>query len=523
MFTQLITRLLLTILLIQSTLWPAQATAAVVDIHGTDRTWDYLARWSDHWPSQPVVQGQRATVDLGIRVNVPKDNWAEIANGPWDQQHGFDPALLRVPEWAAHNNPGVARNLPDGMDYSNRKIPLDTPYVQVWASYDPYNAVARILVQKAELGLDNRVHVYVADWTPWHGRDWQKVRAFLTPSEKDYSYGPGYSPFQAFQADPNAQYFTTTNNPATRDPLWRNISFEALQVAVGLAMQHYRAPFGLIYIPETRFDQNQSCSSGFFKRKCTTTVTGYAKPRWYLALPKSMDSQPIETGYCVVPTGAQGCDAAEHAVFSGISVREWRGGNLPVDEEQLYQWSQTKGGFTVLGIGIVLGVLTMGMALAAGFPMIGSGSLMSGQWGAAYTGYQIGSGYVTLNQIGGEGSNEIVSGLTNVRDGVQRPNLDGQSEQARGLAAAVAPKMQAGVISPNTMIGARKMAYGTCPPGAVCSAPDTGLAMRPKSYRRQAIPKTLLEARAMCEGQGLRLQSLDRCMARMNMLMTQQR
>ena len=120
-------------------------------------------------------------------------------------------------------------------------------------------------------------------------------------------------------------------------------------------------------------------------------------------------------------------------------------------------------------------------------------------------------------------TDDNVSGLTNVRDGVQRPNLDGQSEQARGLAAAVAPKMQAGVISPNTMIGARKMAYGTCPPGAVCSAPDTGLAMRPKSYRHQAIPKTLLEARAMCEGQGLRLQSLDRCMARMNMLMTQQR
>jgi hypothetical protein len=95
-------------------------------------------------------------------------------------------------------------------------------------------------------------------------------------------------------------------------------------------------------------------------------------------------------------------------------------------------------------------------------------------------------------------------------------------EQAQGLAAAVAPKMRAGVIG-GTLTGASKMAYGDCrnTPGAECAAADPGLAMRPKSYRRQNIPRDVYEAKKMCESRGLFAQALDRCMARLENLMMQ--
>ena len=393
-----VARLLLLTLTLQALIIPGMATAAVADIHGVDRSWASHAGWGVSWKAQPIVLGRDTPAGLTASVLVPTDNWAEIAVGPYDAQHGVDIRQLQVPEWAVNNHLEAARNLPDGFDYSSRRIMLDRPYTQVWAAYDPVNATARILVQKAELGIDNRVHIYAADWTPWHGRDWQKVRAYLTNGEKLNQAREGNSPFQLFQADPSAGMMATAENPATLDPLWHNISMQGVQVALGLAMQHYRANFGIIYIPDTRFEQSQSCNDGFFTKKCTTTVHGFAKPKWFLGLPKSMDSQPMEAAICVVPTAAgTGCDAPEHVAWSGISVREWTGGNLPVDEEMLYQWSQSKSSLSVMGIGIILGVLTMGMALAYGLPMIAASAGAGGaaaELGAAAVGGIVGGTYV---------------------------------------------------------------------------------------------------------------------------------
>lgn len=520
-----IARLLLFTLTLQALFIPSLATAAVVDRFGVDRTWATHAAWGTTWQPQPIVLGRNVNAGQTLPVFVPLDNWAEIAVGPYDAQHGFDPRQLQVPEWAVNNNLNAARNLPDGFDYSSRRIMLDRPYTQVWAAYDPVNATARILVQKAELGVDNRIHIYAADWTPWHGRDWMKVRAHLTNGEKMNQAREGNSPFRLFQSDPSAGMMATAGTPATHDPLWHNISMQGVQVALGLAMQYHRANFGIIYIPDTRFEQSQSCSSGVLKKKCTTTVHGFAKPKWFLGLPKNLDSQPMEAAICVVPTAAgAGCDAPEHVAFSGISVREWTGGNLPVDEELLHNWSQTESSFSMLGIGILLAVVTMGMSMALGVAgLMGGGAGVSAATAAGY-GAAIGGIYVGGTALA-TGESPLAAQpdlLGKVGDGQLRPDLGAMGAQAQGLAAAVAPKMRAGVIGA-TLTGASKMAYGDCrnSPGADCAAADPGLAMRPKSYRRQNIPRDVYEAKKMCESRGLFAQALDRCMARLENLMMQ--
>lgn len=79
--TRSIAHLLLFIILIQTTIWPAKATAAVVDIHGVDRTWANHAAWSQNWVPQPMVLGRAVNAAQMPRVHVPKDNWSEIAVG----------------------------------------------------------------------------------------------------------------------------------------------------------------------------------------------------------------------------------------------------------------------------------------------------------------------------------------------------------------------------------------------------------------------------------------------------------
>jgi len=525
MFTRFVARLLMGIIFIQAVLIPAQATAAVVDMHGVNKTWDW---WStglvQNWVQTPALLngGHPTAAEL---IWVPKDNWAEIGVDDW-KVSSHDQRMIDVPEWIANNNVSLGRGARDGSGKSNRRVAFDGSYVQAWAAYDAVNATARITLQKVEKGIDNRIHVYVADWTPWHGRHWEAAREYMTPEERLNPINAGRNPFRLFQSDPDV-LSGHEDEAAVRDPLWHNISFQGVQVALGHAMQHYQAHFGLIYIPDTRFDQNQSCSSSFFKKKCTTTVKGFAKPKWYLAVPKNMDSTPMEAMICIhhtEPTGGQ-CLAPEWVARSGVSIREWVGGNLPVDEEMLYQWSQTKSSLNVLAIGVLLAIVTMGVMLAMGSPLIGTTAGINGatatQAGAGYIGYQAGGVYLTGNQILGNGASEAQNTLLGqTGDGLLAPNLGAMGEQAQGLAAALAPKMRQGVIGSGTLTGARKMAYGDCRdrPGQKCTAGDPGLAQRPQSYRERNFVLELREARKKCLDNGLSGAALDRCTARMEAL-----
>lgn len=522
MFTQFIARLLIGIIFIQGILIPAQATAAVVDIHGRDHTWaTHTGMINSNWIRV------NASLNGGSRTNpepvyVPKDNWAEIADGAWNVANGTDRRMIAGPAWMTNANVSAGLTKTDGLDYSLRKIPPGGSYSQVFAAYDPVNAKARITVQKVEKGMDNRIHVYVSDFTPYHGMHWKAARYYMTQDERSNDLRAGNNPFRMFQE----QDISNGDEALATDPLFEKISFQGVQVAVGHAMQHYQAAFGLIYIPDTRFDQNQSCSSSFFKKKCTTTVRGHAKPKWYLAVPKNMDSTPVEAAICVFPTAVGGgCDAPEHVAWSGISVREWHGGNLPVDEEMLYQWSQTKSSLSVMGIGIILAIVTMGAALALGVAGVIGGSAgvsaaTAAGYGAAAGGIYVGGTMVAT----GEGANEAQRNIFGqVGDGQLQPSLGAMGEQAQGLAAAVAPKMRAGIIGA-TMTGARKMAYGDCrdTPGAQCNAVDPGIAPRTNSYRQQNIPLQLWDSREQCRNVGLSGQALDRCTARMENLRVEQ-
>lgn len=526
---RIIARVLLATIFIQASVLPAQATAAVMDIHGVDHTWAHHASMiSSNWIwVNATLNGGSATNPEPVYV--PKDNWAEIADGPWNATNGTDRRMLYGKAWMNAANVSAGKSMQDGFDYSSRKIPPGGSYSQVFAAYDPVNAKARIIVQKVEKGMDNRVHVYVADFTPYHGMAWRAARYYLTPNELTNDIVAGNNPFRMFEA---VDISNGMEAQAT-DPLFNDISFQGVQVAVGHAMQHYKAAFGLIYIPDTRFDQNQSCSSGFFTKKCTTTVKGFAKPKWYLAVPKDMDSTPMEAAICVLPTVAgASCDAAEHVAWSGISVREWKGGNLPIDEQLLYQWSTSKSGFSMLGIGILLAIVTMGAALAVGMPLMGveagvttAGEEIAGQIGAGSLASMVGGTYVVGSGVLADKSpTDYQNGLFGqIGDGQLAPNLGALGEQAQGLAAAVAPKMDAGIIG-DTLDGAKRMAYGDCEgnAGAQCNAADPGIAPRTNSYRQQNIPLQLWDARKQCEMAGNMGAALDRCTARMENLRSDQ-
>ena len=221
---RIIARVLLATIFIQASVLPAQATAAVVDIHGVDHSWAHHASMiSSNWIRvNATLNGGSATNPEPVYV--PKDNWAEIADGPWNATNGTDRRMLYGKAWMNAANVSAGKSMQDGFDYSSRKIPPGGSYSQVFAAYDSVNAKARIIVQKVEKGMDNRVHVYVADFTPYHGMLWRAARYYMAPNELSNDIVAGNNPFRMFE---QVDISNGMEGQAT-DPLFENISFQGV-------------------------------------------------------------------------------------------------------------------------------------------------------------------------------------------------------------------------------------------------------------------------------------------------------
>jgi hypothetical protein len=144
---------------------------------------------------------------------------------------------------------------------------------------------------------------------------------------------------------------------------------------VGRAMAHHSAPYALLVEPQIRYDQSTSQSGSFLRKRITTTTKGFAKPKFFLALPPSF-SPAAATGQAVpmavICPRHNGCTHEKHLAWAGVHFDEVKGGTFPEIEEQLYQDVETQTSWTALAFALVTVGLTWGMgAIAAG----------SGSWG----------------------------------------------------------------------------------------------------------------------------------------------
>lgn len=150
--------------------------------------------------------------------------------------------------------------------------------------------------------------VYRADFTPWHGDFNKWKRDYLTPSEAANPAQMGYNPFEKFK---NAAADKT-------DHVFHNISWEAASVAIGEAMKRYDAHVGWVASDKTRFTQSTKKKGGLLKKTVTTTIDGWVKPQWFIAMPLGHQPQGGMAAICVKDSGVTttfgnitACDAKE--------------------------------------------------------------------------------------------------------------------------------------------------------------------------------------------------------------------
>ena len=449
----------------------------------------------------------------GTLTPVPRDNWKNLGQAVWDKSGGFDMNMIHGERWIT-----LARADAGGLGLSSREIsdrmerfPANSTYV--FAAYSPENAELRVEIHRIEKRPDGRIYIDQADFTPWHGEKWKAAGKYRTAAEESYGLA-GYNPFENFKGT------------SVTDNVFHNVGWSGAQVVIGHAMRHYGAMVGFIAVSKARTTQEVKTKGGAFKKTVTVTVKGWVKPDWFVATPVEMQQEGAMTAaICVTRTATAtetaSCDDAVHVAISGVSIVQWKGGNMPMDEEMVYQWTQKKSSFTIFFFAIILAVLTWGIATAlmAASPSIAASAASVGL-SAGGVGTIAGIGYAIASTAmhSGGGLFQAQSGMFGATgNGVMKIDLAALSQQSRGLAKGIHNRHIQSAQGHN-LTASRKLFKGACPEDKTVAecwglSLDAGQMWRGDAYGEVNMTLDMRARYEECKGLGYTGAALMRCAA----------
>lgn len=449
-------------------------------------------------------------------ISIPKDNWTEIARTNTRNGSQFDLSLLKGERWITMNQGNVGQLGMSSDQVSTIMQRFASGGSVVYARYDPNQAQLRINALRVNKTHDGFVRVYLSDFTPHHGERLRKSRYYMSASEKFWPNALGNNPFQQFRAD-------------NTDPVFYNISWEGAQVAVGLAMAYTNATIAFVSVPQTHIETETHTSGGLFSKTTTTTYKGYAKPLWFVGLPWDMQPRGRSAQICAIQYGGgSSCDDPGHIVSSGISIDSWNGGNMPANEDLLYQSSTSQSSWTVLAFALV----TFALAWGAGFALTGgagwsvgaatstgavSATEASALAGAAYGSIGAGTYAVSSSVLNGGGLTDVQQSYLGQTGWGQMSPAPASNDIQQGLNSAVNQRHINNGLS-GSLTGTQVQYMGNCSEGwtraeCVNGGLDTGTMPRPESHAEMNETKYLKARNASCAASGLTGVALRECAA----------
>lgn len=451
----------------------------------------------------------------GTSISVPQDNFTLVGQGAFapNATGGLTVSteMLSGDKWITlgKETVGTLGITSQQISSAMHRFPKNTMYV--FAQYSPENASGRITIQKVEKAPNGSVTVYQADFTPWNGELWRAQGKYRDAVEIAAN-APGHNPFANFAG-------------AHSDPVFHNISWQAMMVAVGHAMRHYGAAFGFVALAKLSDTQTTSTSSSWFSTSTTTIMTGYAKPLWYVAT--AMDASPGgQTGQICVTGGnvsaTSSCDDQAHMAIAGVMFNQWSGGNMPQNQDQIYQYVNTQSGWSVLSFTILMVIVTMGAAaLLAPEVLAAEGALtVAGAGAGSYLGLNLivnGTGNLQQAQNGllGTTGNGWLQSQASAATGPFVPTFLSLIEQKH---------VDLPVGSANSLTGVNQLYQGTCGAGftviqCTTASFDPGTMWRPDSYAEYNSTKAMRQRYQTCTqsvavgGLGLTGTAAEQCAA----------
>ncbi len=478
-----LTWVLVQLLLAMAVMLPFDETASAAF---SATPWNEWAASPANWITWPTVGTSAAP------VAVPRDNFQLIGSGT------FTPGATGGMEVSAKMISGdkwitLGKETVGTLGISNQQIssamqhfPANAMYV--FAQYSPENATGHIEIQKVEKAPNGQVLVYQAEFTPWSGELWKAQGKYRTAAEIAAG-ASGYNPFAIFAG-------------ATTDPLFHNIGWQAMMVAVGHAMRHYGAAYGFVAVDQPSITQSTSTDSSLFSTTVTTTVDGYAKPLWYVAT--AMEATPSgQTGQICVTGGAgattSGCDDSAHVAIAGVMFSPWQGGNMPQDQNLLYQYVNSQSSWNVLFFTVLFMIVTWGMAA-----FLAPDLIVAAGGDAAFAGGAAG-GYAIASTVFGSGGSILQSqqGFFGATGNGWEAAVAPQNLVQQGLMNAVEADHVAPQIGNSGLSGVKTLYAGQCGAGFTVGqcrqmGLDPGVLWRPDSYAEYNSTKAMRQRYQSC-------------------------
>jgi hypothetical protein len=270
-------------------------------------------------------------------------------------------------------------------------------------------------------------------------------------------------------------------------------------------MRMYKANIAYTAVSQSRMSQYTTTSGSWYKKTVTQHVDGYSKPRWYVATPMEATVSG-ESGQICVTGGAAtttSCDDPAHVAIAGVMFSEWKGGNMPQQEDHVSAWEHSQSSFTIAFFAVVLASVTFGIALVA-VPALGFAASVGM---AAAAGAAVGAGYAIASTVFGSGGS-----VTQAQNGIFGATGNGWiqatapgSEAQRRMVTNIASRFVAPQIGATTMTGTQALFKGACPEGYTVgqcqqASLDPGTTWRPDSYTEYNSTRALRARMAYCTG-----------------------
>lgn len=301
-------------------------------------------------------------------VSVPRMTWNLVSEDMSDQ------AQRELASLAGSHNQLTGNSAADLRGLSSSEVasavasfPANVPMVV--GRFEPMSNTLRVDIFKIERTVKNgkpTSALYQTTFTPGYGDYWKAMGTYLSPAERQAGNAVGPNPFAAFGA-PGADTFT-------------NISLKGAMVVLGHAQRYVGAPLSLLINHFPKQEQYTKKGGNIFRKKVTTYVDYYAKPEYYLGAPMAMQGG-IQPSFCANDPTAETCQSYQ-AASSGVGFMKMEGGNLAETPMFVHQWSETKSGWTLLAIFVV--VFIVGFAVAAIAPMMTAAAMSPTTVGAGF-------------------------------------------------------------------------------------------------------------------------------------------
>jgi hypothetical protein len=253
-------------------------------------------------------------------------------------------------------------------------IPSNVPFIV--ARYEPLSMILHIDMFKlvATKGTGQAgMKLLTAPFSPAYGEYWKASGAYLSVGQRRAGTSTGPNPFSSF-GSASANDFT-------------DITLSQAMVVVGHAQRYSGAPISLLVQFQPKQEQSTTKTGNIFKKKITTNVDYSAKPEYYLGGPASLQGG-ITASFCANDPTVSNCAGSGYQVASsGVSFMKLSGGNLNEGDKLLHHWSQSKSGYTLLSVFILVFVISFAIAVvgpAVSAYLTGTGAVAGAPLGAGF-------------------------------------------------------------------------------------------------------------------------------------------